>query len=183
MNDNTLSCRAPFLAEPSSVVNPRVGVTLPLGARAEMADKRPLADRIEVGAPGLAALAARTLGRLPDAVRRRVLQSAFDRARDAFNRGDFEAVFALFAPDVEYGPPLPLYEGRPLRGRAAVFDFWRGVRAHYDDSTIENLSIEETAPGYIVRRARLHHRSRSTGEDLAYVITQTTELNGGRVVR
>ena len=147
------------------------------------ANQRPLADRIEVGAPGLAALAARALARLPEAIRRRALQSAFDRARDAFNRRDLEAVFALFAPDVEYGPPPPLHEDGPLRGRAAVFEFWRGVRARYDDSTIENLSLEEATPGCIVRRARLHHRSRTVGGDLAYVITQTTELRGGRVVR
>jgi hypothetical protein len=145
--------------------------------------KRPLADRIEVGAPGLAALAARTIARLPEPVRRRALRSAFDRARDAFNRGDLEAVFALFAAGVEYGPPPPLYEGPPLRGRTAVFDFWRGVHGHYETSTIENLSLEEARPNYIVRRARLHHHSRGTVEDLSYVITQTTELRAGRVVR
>ena len=148
-----------------------------------MANRRPLADRIEVGAPGLAALAARAVGRLPGVIRRRALEGAFDRAGDAFNRGDLEAVFALFAPDVEYGPPPPLHDGGPLCGRAAVLDFWRGVQARYDDSSIENLSIEEARPGRIVRRARLHHRLRTTGEDLDYVITQTTELHRGRVVR
>lgn len=148
-----------------------------------MSDTRPLADRIEIGAPWLAALAARTLGRLPDTVRRQTLRSAFDRARDAFNRGDLEAVFALFAVDVEYGPPPPLHDGGTIRGRAAVFDFWRGVQARYNENTIENLSIEETRPGYIVRRAQLRHRSHATGEDLAYTIRQTTELEGGRVIR
>jgi hypothetical protein len=120
---------------------------------------------------------------LPEPIRRRALQGAFDRARDAFNRGDFETVFALFATDVEYGPPPPLHEGGHLRGRMAVFDFWRSVSARYDESTIENLSLEQAAPGYIVRRARLHHSSPATGEDLSYVIKQTTELAGGRVVR
>jgi len=84
---------------------------------------------------------------------------------------------------LEYGPPPPLHQGDPLRGRAAVLDFWRGVREIYDDSTIENLSLEEAAPGRIVRRARLHHRSSATGDALAYVIVQTTELDHGRVVR
>ena len=35
----------------------------------------------------------------------------------------------------------------------------------------------------MVRRARLRHRSRATGEELSYVIKQTTELAAGRVVR
>jgi hypothetical protein len=109
--------------------------------------ERPFADRIEVGAPRIAALAARGLGRLPERIRRRVLQTAFDRASDA------------------------------------VFDFWRGVRERYDDSNIENLSLEEATPGCIVRRARLSHRSSARDEELTYVIVQTTELDRGYVVR
>ena len=148
-----------------------------------MTARRPLADRIELGAPGAAALLARAVGRLPGPVRERVLQSAFDRAREAFNRGDLEVVFALFAADVEYGPPPPLHAGEHLRGRAAVLGFWREVLDRYDQSTIENLSLGEAAPGRIVRRARLRHRCSATGETLAYEIVQTTELAGGRVVR
>ena len=146
------------------------------------AARRPLADRVEVGAPRAAALAARVLGRMPMPIRRRALSAAFDRARDAFNRGDLEAVFALFAANVEYVPPPPLYEGRPLRGRAAVFEFWRAVLARYESSAIENLSLEEAAPGRFVRRARLLHRP-AEGDALAYSIVQTTELAAGRVVR
>jgi ketosteroid isomerase-like protein len=149
-----------------------------------MADRRrPLADRLELAWPRLAALGARAVGRLPGPLRRRILQAAFDRARDAFNRGDLEVVFALFASDVEYGPPPPLREEELLQGRTAVLDFWRGVLARYDESAIENLSVEEAAAGHIVRRARLLHRSSTTGEALDYVIVQTTELEGGRVVR
>ena len=79
---------------------------------------RPLIDRVEVRAPSFSALLARILSRLPEATRRRVLQSAFDRARDAFNRGDLEVVFALFSTDAEYCPPPPLHEGtgRPFEG-------------------------------------------------------------------
>ncbi len=144
---------------------------------------RPLADRIELAAPALAALAARVAGRLPEPLRRPLLQSAFDRARDAFNRGDLEVVFALFADDVEYGPPPPLHDGEPLHGRAAVLDFWRAVLATYDENTIENLSLDQAAGGRIVRRARLRHRSSATGAALDYVIVQSTELDAGRVSR
>lgn len=144
---------------------------------------RPLADRLEVGAPRLATLGARTVGALPEPLRRRILQAAFDRARDAFNRGDFDVVFALFADDVEYVPPPPLSPDTPLRGRAAVLEFWRDVFARYDDNTIENLSLEETSRGHVVRRARLRHRSHDTSETLDYVVVQTTELDAGRVVR
>jgi hypothetical protein len=64
-----------------------------------------------------------------------------------------------------------------------VLEFWRDVFARYDDNTIENLSLEETSRGHVVRRARLRHRSHDTSETLDYVVVQTTELDAGRVVR
>lgn len=142
---------------------------------------QPPLDRLEVRLPRVAAAGARALGRMPAPVRRRALASAFDRARDAFNRGDLEALFALFADDVEYVPPAPLHYGAPIAGKANVVRFWRDVLDRFDESSIENLSIEETGRSRFVRRARLSHRGAAGGLD--YEIRQTTELRGGRVVR
>lgn len=130
----------------------------------------------------MAALGARALGVLPGPLRRRALQSAFDRARDAFNRGDIEAVMALFAADVEYVPPPPL-GSQAISGLPAVLEFWRGVLVRWPDSTIENLAIREAAPGRFVRTARLRHAGPGAGEPLEYEIVQTTCLRNGRVVR
>jgi ketosteroid isomerase-like protein len=143
--------------------------------------RRPLADRLEVRAPGVAAALVRLLGRMPPPVRQRALAGAFDRAQEAFNRGDLEVVFALFADDAEYVPPRPLHEGAPLVGRAAVLGFWREVLGRFDASTIENVSVEEAAPSRFVRTARLVHRA--ADGSLEYAIRQTTELRRGRVVR
>lgn len=120
---------------------------------------------------------------LPGPLRRRALGAAFDRAQAAFNRGDMEAVTALFAQDVEYAPPPPLGGGE-IYGREAVLEFWREVLARYPHSAIENLEIRETAPGRFVRTARLSHAG--AGADTAlleYEIVQTTWLRAGRVVR
>ncbi len=148
-----------------------------------MSDHRPLADRLEVAAPGVAAVVARFVSRAPAGLRARALEAAFDRARDAFNRGDMEAVFALFAADVVYAPPPPLYEGPPITGRDAVLAFWSDQLARFRSSSIENLSIVEAGPGRFVRRASLRHLPAGEGEALEYVILQTTELRRGRVVR
>src|SRR5664280_672056 len=86
--------------------------------------KRPTMDAIEVRAPGLAALMVRLLMRMPEGVRRRVLNDAFGRAARAFNRADFASVCALFADGVEYVPPPALYSGEPIIGRTAVLEFW-----------------------------------------------------------
>jgi ketosteroid isomerase-like protein len=122
----------------------------------------------------------RILLRLPTPLRRRVLQTAFDRAQDAFNRGDFESVLALFTDDVEYVPP-PALSDVPLGGRAAVLRFWNDVLRRYEHSTITNLSLEEAGPRRFVRTARIAHMRRDG--TLEYVIRQTTELRGGRVIR
>jgi hypothetical protein len=140
-------------------------------------------DRVEVRAPAVAALVARALSRLPEAARRRVLQSAFERAQHAFNRGDLEVVFALFSADSEYVPPPPLHDGSVIRGRQAAMEFWRQVFDRYDENSIENLALDEASPGSFVRRARLHHRSGTTGETIDYSIVQTTYLAGGHVIR
>jgi predicted MFS family arabinose efflux permease/ketosteroid isomerase-like protein len=142
--------------------------------------RRPVMDTLEVRWPGLAAHAAGLLLRLPGPVRRRVLASAFGRAQAAFNRGDFPAVLALFADDVDYTPPPPLSRA-PIRGRAAVLRFWQAMPGRYQRSTITNLSVEQASPRRFVRTARLSH----TGPDstLEYVIRQTTQVRRGRVVR
>jgi ketosteroid isomerase-like protein len=150
---------------------------------APRASARPLADRLEIRAPRLAAAAVRLITRLPAPVRGRVLAGAFSRAQDAFNRGDLAAVFALFDADVEYVPPPALYSGPPLRGRAAVLAFWTQALERFPASTIENLALEEAAPGRFVRTARLSHGDRDGASPLTYAIRQTTELRRGRVVR
>ena len=139
-------------------------------------------DRLELAVPGLATLGARMLALLPEPLRRRALQSAFDRARDAFNRRRHRGRDGSVRQDVEYVPPPPL-GGGVIRGLPAVLDFWRAVFRRYERSTIENLSLEEAEPGRFVRTARLSHHCGPDGEDLSYTIVQSTWLEAGRVVR
>ncbi len=142
---------------------------------------RPFADALEVRAPAVAAAVVRIILRLPLTARTRVLRDAFARAERAFNRGDLEAVFALFAEDVVYVPPPALHSGEPIHGRAAVLSFWERVLDRFPQSSIANLSIEEAAAGRFVRTAALTHVSAESS--LSYSIRQTTELRSGRVVR
>jgi ketosteroid isomerase-like protein len=149
-------------------------------ASRDVGARRPLMDRFEVRFPVLASLAVRGLLRSPAPVRRRVLTEAFARAENAFNRGDLEAVFALFAPDVSYTPPPALHAGPFIRGRANVLPFWKDILARYDRNRIVNLTVEETNRNRFVRTAQLSHESPSGTLD--YAIRQTTELRKGRVV-
>ena len=143
-----------------------------------MPTRRPVADRLEVAAPSLAAIAARGTRHLPRSLLRRVLVSALARAEAAFNRGDYVAVFALFADDARYVPP-PALGHDPIMGRHAIVDFWRATGARFTTSTIENLSLDEVAPERFTRTLRITHRT--DDEEVAYVIHQITELRRGRV--
>lgn len=142
---------------------------------------RSLSDQFEVRFPGAAALIVRALGHAPAALRRRVLADAFARAERAFNRGDRDVVFALFAAGVEYVPPPPLYDGPPIVGRNEVRRFWDQISVRFPENRITNLAVEELAPDRFVRTAELVHRG--GGPDLSYRIRQTTELSRGRVMR
>ena len=142
---------------------------------------RTATEKVELRFPGAAALIARLLGKAPEPVRRRALVAAFARAEAAFNRGDFEALFAMFAEDVEYTPP-PALSSETIHGKQDLLRFWNGVLRRYPDSKIMNLHLEEAAPTRFVRTIRLTHRS-DQGQALSYELRQTTELDRGRVVR
>jgi ketosteroid isomerase-like protein len=118
---------------------------------------------------------------MPVPIRRRVFTSAFARAEDAFNRGDLEAVLALFADNVEYVPPPALHSGAPIAGRRNVLAFWNDVFTRFERSQITNLSIEALGHTSFVRTAKLSHDGREG--TLEYEIRQTTDVRRGRVVR
>ncbi len=141
--------------------------------------RRPVADRLEIAAPSLAALAARAAGHIPEPLRRRVLANALARAEAAFNRGDYAAVFALFADDAHYVPP-PALSQTPITGRDAILDFWLATQTRFTTSTIENLSLDEVAPERFRRTLRVTHRT--DRETIGCVVRQVTELRHGRVI-
>ena len=59
----------------------------------------------------------------------------FEAYLDAFNRSDFEGFGAYYAQDVQFKG-----QAATLNGRAAVLDFYRGVKARIDEQ-IELLSF------------------------------------------
>ena len=167
--------------KPATLTHQRVNPACAEQPSHDPGTRRPLLDAIEVRAPGAAALANMLLLRMPSPLRRRFLTGAFTRAEKAFNRGDFEAIVALWADDVEYVPPPALHTGQPIVGRAAVQQFWQDVPRRYERSRITNLSLEETSRNRFVRTAQLSHDG--PAGTIEYVIRQTTDLRHGRVVR
>jgi hypothetical protein len=142
---------------------------------------RTASEKIELRFPGLAALGVLLLGKAPGPVRRRALRRAFARAEAAFNRGDFDALFAMFADNVEYVPPPALSEAT-IHGKHELLRFWNEVLSRYPEGEITNLDLEEATPTRFIRTIRVVHRARDE-QRLRYDLRQTTELERGRVVR
>jgi ketosteroid isomerase-like protein len=148
-----------------------------------LAVNRPLADSLELANPTLTRTLTRGILALPRPIRRPILTAAFTRAQDAFNRRDLEVVFAAFAPEVEYVPPPPLPDARPLRGREEVLRYWEGIFERFNENRIENLKLVESSRGTVQRTARLRHASTRTSERLEYEILQTTVFGSGAITR
>jgi len=62
----------------------------------------------------------------------------FERYIDCFNRNDFEGFSSFYADDVDFN----LGDRKRIIGRAAIADFYRGVKAHIEEElTILDLII------------------------------------------
>lgn len=103
---------------------------------------RTLEERISLRFPALVSFVTRAIWRLPPRswARRAFLLRAAQSGFDATNRGDFEAGFLLYHPDIELVTPPnlvgigfhPLY-----RGREARFDFQRRWTAEWGEMRFE----------------------------------------------
>ena len=112
-----------------------------------------------------------------------MLAGAFRRAEAAFERGDAEALFASFGPEVDYAPPPPLNGPARLRGRKAVVAFWLDVFSRWEHHSIATAALDDEGAGVIRRRATIRHWGGADRNALEYEVEQLTEIRDGRVAR
>src|SRR5215207_5806665 len=81
---------------------------------------------------------------------RRAIETAVQRYVDASNQGDADALASLYADDAVLLPP----DHEPVRGRAAIGDFWR--QGTDEGLQVTTLSVEvDGSLGYLVGRYHL----------------------------
>jgi ketosteroid isomerase-like protein len=76
------------------------------------------------------------------------------RLNEAFNRGDFDAVLAMYTPDAVWdGSPM---DGEVVEGRDAIRDFWKDWLAAYEEweQVAEELRDLGNGVGFGVLRQR-----------------------------
>jgi ketosteroid isomerase-like protein len=161
-------------------------VRQPIAVRAH--SRRRLEERLALRFPSVLALLARAVLRLPQRSRLRqaLIRRADQQGFEANNRGDYEACFGLYHPDVELiVPPQfvalgldPQYRGREERVR-----FQRRWNAEWGEVRFEPEELIDFGDGRLLTVGRITGSGLSSGAafDNDYAVLHT--VSAGRVIR
>jgi uncharacterized protein (TIGR02246 family) len=129
---------------------------------------------IPVIAVGLGLLAGCGQGsRLAEGGSRRAIEAAVQRYVDASNHGDADALASLYADDAMLLPP----DHEPVRGRAAIGDFWR--QGTDEGLEVTTLTVEvEGDLGYLVGRYHLPATDEEPADSGKYVMCLKRQRDG-----
>jgi len=111
-----------------------------------------------------------------------VFKRAYLVANEAFNRHDFEAAFASFAPDLEW----ETFAGAPgqerLQGRDGTIEGFRELIAEFPDWRVEPQEFIETPEAILVRNVGTATGGKS-GVPVRQPFTQVWSFRNGRPIR
>jgi uncharacterized protein (TIGR02246 family) len=104
---------------------------------------------------------------------RRDIEAAVQRYVEASNRGDAEGLASLYADDAVLLPP----DHEPVRGRAAIGDFWR--QGTDEGLEVTTLTVEvEGNLGYLVGRYHLPATDEEPADSGKYVMCLKRQRDG-----
>ena len=125
-------------------------------------------------AVGLATLAGCGRGASPgEGGSRRAIEAAVQRYVEASNQGDADALASLYADDAVLLPP----DHEPVRGRAAIGDFWR--KGTDEGLEVTTLAVEVDGDlGYLVGRYHLPATDEEPADSGKYVMCLKRQRDG-----
>jgi uncharacterized protein (TIGR02246 family) len=104
---------------------------------------------------------------------RRAIEAAVQRYVDASNHGDADALASLYADDAVLLPP----DHEPVRGRAAIGDFWR--QGTDEGLEVTTLTVEVDGDlGYLVGRYHLPATDEEPADSGKYVMCLKRQRDG-----
>jgi uncharacterized protein len=109
----------------------------------------------------------------------------FQRAVEAYNRGDVDAFLEAFDPGLEWHPLIQVMfggESRVYRGHEGIREFMREVDEALAEVQIQSVEIRDLGERLVVT-ARLRARGRASGAETASPIGWVAEFKDGRVTR
>jgi ketosteroid isomerase-like protein len=102
----------------------------------------------------------------------------------AWNRGDWDGVFALFDPEIEVRPPEMWPEAGAVRGRENVRNAFRAVLEAVDRPPVMELGeILEVDDQVLAQVLRSTGRGRGSGIYLEVPFSQVFSIRDGRISR
>src|SRR5215211_8292347 len=105
---------------------------------------------------------------------RRAIEAAVRRYVEASNEGDADALASLYADDAVLLPP----DHEPVRGRAAIGDFWR--QGTDEGLEVTTLTVEVDGNlGYLVGRYHLPATDEEPADSGKYVMCLKRQRDGG----
>jgi uncharacterized protein (TIGR02246 family) len=132
------------------------------------------APRVPLFAVGLATLAGCGRGSNPgEGGSRRAIEAAVQQYVEASNQGDADALASLYADDAVLLPP----DHEPVRGRAAIGDFWR--QGTDEGLEVTTLTVEVDGDlGYLVGRYHLPATGEEPADSGKYVMCLKRQRDG-----
>jgi len=148
---------------------------------------RSVEERVGLRLPGVLALLARAVLRLPprSRLRRAWIRRSVRLGFEAVNREDFEAAFVLYHPDAEViEPPEVVALGLDpvARGREGRIQVQRRWRAQWGALRVEPEEVTDLGDRLLVV-SRMKGSGASSGAGFDQDLANLVELSGGRVIR
>jgi ketosteroid isomerase-like protein len=149
--------------------------------------RRRMEERLGLRFPRALAFLARAFWRLPprSRLRQAIIRRAVRLGTEATNRGDYEATFALYHPEVELIPPpeyVELGQDSLYRGREERLRFQRRWDAEWGEFRFEPEEVIDLGDRLLlVGRIKGSGLSSGAGFDRAWATLLT--VSSGRVIR
>jgi ketosteroid isomerase-like protein len=101
---------------------------------------------------------------------------------EAYNRGDFEAVFGLFSPDIEiYAPPAFMNSGR-FHGTEGFMDWIAHWNEAWESFDIQIQDIEPVGDSFVLLKAHQVGRGRGSGVPVEQIVFYAYDIEDGQCV-
>ena len=107
----------------------------------------------------------------------RSLRSLYEEGNRAWNEGDFERAYRVLGDDIEYELASTWPQGRPLRGRAEVVEFFRDFRETFPDVRAGPLDFAEVSERHFVVGFPVIGTGRTSGVRIEMEVWQVWQLD------
>jgi ketosteroid isomerase-like protein len=100
---------------------------------------------------------------------------------DAINRGDLEAILAVYDPDVDYRPLRAPIQGA-YAGHAGIREWWADTEENFAAFRLEAEEIRDIGDERVLAAGKLHVRGKGSGVEASVPSASVIAFRGGLIV-